>query len=136
MSQANEDIQEAWDDEEGGAIQDAQEEHPGQGDDVEVQEVHPQEEEALQDEQEEHPGQGDDVEVQGVQRHLPVASFPLPLATEEQLQEAMDPGTQGDKGPGVRETSQNLDGFERRDGSAIRESERPRRVKRPVNKFE
>ena len=51
--QANEEIQEAWDDEEGGALQDAPEEHPGQGDDVEAQEV---------------------------QRHLPVDSSPyLPL---------------------------------------------------------
>ena len=63
---------------------------------------------------------------------------PIPPATEDQFQEAVDPDTQGEKRPrvpGEQETAQNLDGFERRDGSAIKESERPRRVKRPVNKF-
>ena len=77
-------------------------------------------------------------QVQEGQRHLPVDSSPLPPATEDQFQEAVDPGTQGEKRPrvpGEQETAQNLDGFERRDGLAIKESERPRRVKRPVNKF-
>ena len=77
-------------------------------------------------------------QVQEGQRHLPVDSSPLPPATEDQFQEAVDPGTQGEKRPrvpGEQETAQNLGGFERRAGSAIKESERPRRVKRPVNKF-
>ena len=58
LFQATQKIHEAWDDEEGGALQEAPEEHPGQGDDVEVQEV---------------------------QRHLPVDSSPLPPATEDQF---------------------------------------------------
>ena len=113
-TQANEEIQEAWDDEE--------------------------EEEALQDAPEEHPGQGDDVEVQEVQRHLPGSHFPLPPATPDQLQAAVDPGEQATTLPPQdgqeKKTAQDLIGLQRRDGEAIEQTGRPQRVKRPINKFE
>ena len=97
LSQANEEIQEAWDDEE--------------------------EEEALQDAPEEHPGQEDDVQVQEVQRHLPGSHSPLHPATQDQLQVAVDPGEQvtalpPQEGQG-KETARDLIGLKWRDGEAI-----------------
>ena len=86
-----------------------------------------------------HPGPGDDVEVQEVQRHLPGYFSPLPPATQDQLQAAVDPGEQATALPPQdgqgKETAQNLIGFERRDGEAIKQTGRPQRVKRPINNF-
>ena len=126
LSQANEEIQAAWD----------------QVDDEE-------EEEGLQDAPEVRPGQGDEVDVQEVQRHLPGSHSPLPPPTPDRLLAVEDPEEQatvltpeeGDtslhplQGEQRNEAAQYLIGLERRDGNAIPETGRPRRVKRPVNKF-
>jgi hypothetical protein len=113
LSQANEEIQQAWDDEE--------------------------DKEALQDAPEEHSGQGDDAEVQEVQRHLPGSHSPLPPTTPDHLQAAVDPKEQAaalppPDGQGT-EPAQDLIGLKRRDGEAIQQTGRPQRVKRPINKF-
>ena len=86
-----------------------------------------------------HPGQGDDVEVQEVQRHLPGSHSPLTPTTPDQLQAAVDPGEQAtvlppQDGQG-KEIAWDLIGLQRRDGEAIEQTGRPQRVKRPINKF-
>ena len=68
-------------------------------------------------------------QVQEGQRHLPVDSSPLPPATQDQLQAAVDPGEQATALPPQdgqeKETAQNLIGFEQRDGEAIKQTGRP-----------
>ena len=70
-----------------------------------------------------------------------LATPPLPPATKDQLQAAEDLGEQATALPPAREdqareeTAQNLIGFDRRDGDVFEQTERTRRVKRPVNKF-
>ena len=126
LSQANEEIQAAWD----------------QVDDEEG-------EEGLQDAPEGHPGQGDEIDVQEVQRHLPGSHSLLPPPTPDQIHAVEGPGGQKNiltpeegetylphlQDEQRNEAAQDLIGLDRRDGNAIPETGRPRRVKKPVNKF-
>ena len=119
LSQANEEIQEAWND-----------------DDEE-------EKEGLQDAPEGHPGQGDEIDVQEVQRDLPGSDSPLPPPTPDQLHAAVVPEEQATvlppqegetylhppQGGQREETAQDLIGLQRRDGEAIQKTGRPTRVK-------
>ena len=90
---------------------------------------------------------GDDVDVQEVQWHLPGSHSPPP--TPDQLHTVEDPEEKETvlapeeeeayphflQGEQRNEAAQDLIGLERRDGTAITEPGRPRRVMRRVNKF-